>query len=84
TIAEEAELSKLQMQNAELEKQLDLQQKIEERQHLQAAQDAREVLNSRSAKNAADDGSTGLVARLRNLGAEAADALGLEGIYNGG
>lgn len=84
TIAEEAELSKLQMQNAELEKQLDLQQKIEERQHLQAAQDAQKVLNSRSAKNAADDGSTGIVAGLRNLSAEAADALGLEGIYNGG
>lgn len=84
TIAEEAELSKLQMQNAELEKQLDLQQKIEERQHLQAAQDAQKVLNSRSAKNAADDGSTGLLAGLRNLSAEAADALGLEGIYNGG
>lgn len=64
SFTDQAELSNLQSQSAELERQLELKQALADIQQDQAARDAKDAFNSYSARNAVDTNKEGFFTNL--------------------
>lgn len=64
SFTDQAELSNLQTQSAELERQLELKQALADIQQDQAARDAKDAFNSYSARNAVDTNKEGFFTNL--------------------
>lgn len=82
SFVEKAELSDLQTANAELEKQLELKERLARKQAIQAAEDAKDAINTRSEQKAADTGRDDFSSKITDIGAKMSDTLGID--YNGG
>ena len=84
SFVEKAELSDLQTANAELEKQLELKEKLARKQAIQAAEDAKDAINNRSVEKAFDTGTDDWYSKLIKWSAGISDKLGFQDLPNSG